>query len=61
MKIDLHVHSSERSACGQAGEEEQIEAAMAAGLNALVFTDHGKSPARRLSAANQTVLGSSAA
>lgn len=42
MKIDLHVHSSERSACGQAGEEEQIEAAMAAGLNALVFTDHGK-------------------
>jgi predicted metal-dependent phosphoesterase TrpH len=42
MKIDLHVHSSERSACGQAGEEEQINAAIAAGLDALVFTDHAK-------------------
>ena len=42
MKIDLHVHSSERSACGQAGEEEQIRAAIAAGLEAIVFTDHGR-------------------
>ena len=40
MKIDLHVHSSERSPCGKASEEEQIRAAMAAGLDAIVFTDH---------------------
>jgi len=40
MKIDLHVHSKERSACGRASEEEQIRAAMAAGLDAIVFTDH---------------------
>ncbi len=40
MKIDLHVHSSERSACGEATEATQIRAAMAADLDALVFTDH---------------------
>lgn len=40
MKIDLHVHSSERSDCGKATEEAQIRAAIAAGLDALVFTDH---------------------
>jgi predicted metal-dependent phosphoesterase TrpH len=54
MKIDLHVHSSERSACGKAGEEEQIRAAIAAGLDALVFTDHGKLvPESRLRQLNQ--------
>ena len=31
MKIDLHVHSSERSACGKALEDDQVRAAMAAG------------------------------
>lgn len=40
MKIDLHVHSSERSACGKASEAEQIRAAIAAGLDAIAFTDH---------------------
>jgi len=40
MKIDFHVHTKERSACGRASEEEQIRAAMAAGLDAVVFTDH---------------------
>ncbi len=40
MKIDLHVHSKERSVCGRASEEEQIRAAIDAGLDAIVFTDH---------------------
>jgi len=40
MKIDLHVHANERSACALAGEEQQIEAAILAGLNAIAFTDH---------------------
>ena len=40
MKIDFHVHSSERSACGGASEESQIQAAIVAGLDAIVFTDH---------------------
>jgi hypothetical protein len=49
MKIDFHVHSSERSACGQASEKEQIKAAITAGLDAIVFTDHGRlTPASRL-------------
>jgi len=41
MKIDLHVHSSERSTCAKSGQEEQIQAAIASGLDALVMTDHG--------------------
>ena len=40
MKIDLHVHTSDRSDCGQASQEEQIRAAIAAGLDGLMFTDH---------------------
>lgn len=40
VKIDLHVHASERSACAQASEEQQIQAAIAVGLDAIVFTDH---------------------
>jgi hypothetical protein len=42
MKIDLHVHSSERSDCGLSTDEEQIEAAIKAGLDAIAFTDHFK-------------------
>ncbi len=42
MKIDLHVHCSERSACAKSKEEEQIQAAIACGLDAMVFTDHGR-------------------
>jgi predicted metal-dependent phosphoesterase TrpH len=40
MKIDLHVHAQERSRCGKNTEAEQVEAAIHAGLDALVFTDH---------------------
>ncbi len=40
MKIDLHVHASERSECSRAPEQAQIRAAIAAGLDALAFTDH---------------------
>jgi predicted metal-dependent phosphoesterase TrpH len=42
MRIDFHVHSSERSSCGQANEKDQIKAAIEAGLEAIVFTDHEK-------------------
>jgi predicted metal-dependent phosphoesterase TrpH len=42
MKIDLHVHTSERSACGKASEEDQIRRAIEVGLDGIVFTDHGK-------------------
>lgn len=40
MKIDLHVHASERSACSVSGEEDMIRAAASRGLDALVFMDH---------------------
>lgn len=40
MKIDLHVHASERSRCSKVSEEEQIQTAIKKGLDALVFTDH---------------------
>ena len=40
MKIDLHVHSKEFSPCGRSTLTEQVEAAIAAGLDALVFADH---------------------
>ena len=42
MRIDLHVHASNRSACASDDEERQIRAAMAAGLDGLAFTDHFK-------------------
>ena len=54
MKIDLHVHTQERSSCGKSSEEEQIRAAMAMGLDAIVFTDHdGLAPPGRLQELNQ--------
>lgn len=40
MKIDLHVHSAERSSCSSLSEDAQIQAAIRAGLDAIVFTDH---------------------
>jgi predicted metal-dependent phosphoesterase TrpH len=53
MKIDIHVHTQERSPCGKASEEEQVNAAIAAGLDAIVFTDHHHlAPAERLDALN---------
>jgi predicted metal-dependent phosphoesterase TrpH len=42
MKIDLHVHAQERSGCSVAPENEIIQRARAIGLDALVFTDHGR-------------------
>lgn len=40
MKIDLHVHTREYSLCGRSTAVEQIEAAIAAGLDAIVFAEH---------------------
>jgi hypothetical protein len=34
------VHAKERSACAVVGEEDQIQAAIAQGLDAIAFTDH---------------------
>lgn len=42
MKIDFHVHTKEGSSCGRSSAEDQIRAAIAAGLDALVFTDHDR-------------------
>ncbi len=42
MKIDLHVHTKERSECAHASEDEQIQAAITAGLDAIAITDHHK-------------------
>lgn len=42
MKIDIHVHSAERSACARSGEEEVIRASAGAGLDAVFFTDHDR-------------------
>ena len=40
MRVDLHVHASERSGCSQSGEEEIIRAAIGFGLDGMAFTDH---------------------
>ena len=40
MKIDLHLHSSDRSACGHSTAEEMILAAKGFGLGAVCFTEH---------------------
>jgi predicted metal-dependent phosphoesterase TrpH len=54
MKIDLHIHTSERSHCGRATEEEQIRAAIDAGLDAIAFTDHDRLvPRERLEELNE--------
>ena len=42
MKIDLHVHTSERSSCATATETEQMQAALAAGLDIVCITDHAR-------------------
>ena len=54
MKIDLHVHTKERSFCGNSTEEEQIRAAIDAGLDAIVFSDHDRlAPCARLQELNE--------
>ena len=42
MKIDLHVHCSERSECAVVNEHGQIQAAIANGLDAITFCDHAR-------------------
>ncbi len=42
MKIDLHVHTIERSPCAVSSEAEQILAAIDRGLDAIVVTDHAR-------------------
>ena len=42
IKIDLHVHTRERSSCGRSSAEEQIQAAIDAGLDAIGFSDHDR-------------------
>jgi len=54
MKIDLHVHTKERSACGRASEIQQVRAAIRAGLDAIVFTDHSQlAPPGRVAQLNE--------
>jgi histidinol phosphatase-like PHP family hydrolase len=53
MKVDLHVHTSERSGCARSTEEDQIRAAIKSGLDAIVITDHERLvPQDRLNALN---------
>ncbi len=53
MKIDIHVHTKERSACGRSTTDEQIRAAIDAGLDAIAFTDHGRlTPAEEIARLN---------
>ncbi len=42
MKVDLHVHTKERSTCARSSATEQIRAAVDAGLAVIAFTDHGQ-------------------
>jgi histidinol phosphatase-like PHP family hydrolase len=50
VKIDLHVHTKERSPCAKDSDEEMIRAAIDRGLDGLAFTDHGRLvPRQRLS------------
>ena len=40
IKIDLHIHTSERSICSNSDEDAQIRAAIEAGFDAMVISDH---------------------
>jgi len=54
MRIDLHVHTIERSPCAVSSEAEQILTAMDRGLDALVITDHALLvPAEHIQALNR--------
>lgn len=54
MKIDCHVHARERSGCATVDEQGQIRAAITAGLDGLVFTDHNRLvPQERLAFLNE--------
>ena len=54
MKIDLHVHTAERSACATVNEENQIRAAIQKGIDGIAITDHDRLvPRERLLALNK--------
>jgi len=54
MKIDLHVHSLDRSPCALSWDVEQVQAAIQCGLDAFVLTEHDRLvPQRRLAALNE--------
>lgn len=54
MKIDLHVHTIERSPCAAVTEEEQIRGAIRAGLDGIAITDHDRLvPRERLAELNK--------
>ena len=40
MRVDLHIHTSERSACARSRAVEQLAAARDCGLDAVAITDH---------------------
>lgn len=42
MRIDLHVHTRERSSCAHSTTEEMIRAAIEADLDGVVLTDHDR-------------------
>jgi predicted metal-dependent phosphoesterase TrpH len=42
VKIDLHVHTRERSPCAYSSAEQMIRAAIDSGLDALVISDHDR-------------------
>ena len=53
MKIDFHVHTSNRSSCARSDEILMIEQAIASGLDAVAITDHNLLvPPDRLAALN---------
>jgi predicted metal-dependent phosphoesterase TrpH len=54
MKIDLHVHTSDRSQCAKSDEIEMIEASIRQGLHAIAITDHHRLvPQARLTELNE--------
>ncbi|MEZ4387426.1 MAG: PHP-associated domain-containing protein [Candidatus Krumholzibacteriia bacterium] len=40
MKVDLHIHTSERSGCAESPAVDMLTAAVRAGLDAVAITDH---------------------
>lgn len=42
MKVDLHMHARERSGCSVSGTDQMIQAARAAGLDGMAFSDHDR-------------------
>jgi len=58
MLIDIHAHTSRYSSCAHATPEEMVEAAIGAGLQAIVFTEHHVAwPLRELRELRHSYLG----